>query len=167
MDGLTDDEFFWGPSPMVDGRPACGRVVRAGLGLARAVAGAFHDDRVAGGPHRVRPTHADQPPVRRRLPDRHERAVAGAGPALSWMDGGFNCLPGRRRGLQRRPGRAAEGPPGYIDTRFPLAINVPHVTFELIHHGAEISLLRELYRCGGAGSMATASGNESASNVGE
>lgn len=41
-----------------------------------------------------------------------------------------------------------DGPPGHIDTRFPPAMNIQHITLELIHHGAEVSLLRDLRRTG-------------------
>ncbi len=42
-----------------------------------------------------------------------------------------------------------EGPAGHIDTRFPIAMNIQHITLELIHHRAEVSLLRDLYRSNG------------------
>ena len=37
-------------------------------------------------------------------------------------------------------------PEGWLDNRFPTAMNIQDSTFELIHHGAEIALLRDLYR---------------------
>lgn len=33
-----------------------------------------------------------------------------------------------------------------VDSRFPVAMTIQHLTLELIHHGAEVSLLRALYR---------------------
>ena len=39
-----------------------------------------------------------------------------------------------------------ENPPAVGSERFPMEGIVLHVNRELIHHGAEISLLRDLYR---------------------
>jgi len=39
-----------------------------------------------------------------------------------------------------------EDPPAVGPERFPMENRVLHVNRELIHHGAEISLLRDLYR---------------------
>lgn len=36
------------------------------------------------------------------------------------------------------------GPPGTADEQFPAAMAVQHMTLELIHHGSEIALLRDL-----------------------
>ena len=54
--------------------------------------------------------------------------------------------------------RHSDGPPGTIDGQFPLWAVVLHVNRELIHHGAEIALLRDLYR-------ARADASRSASSV--
>lgn len=45
-----------------------------------------------------------------------------------------------------RLGRAHQGPPGSSDERYPLWAVVLHVNAEVIHHGAEVALLRDLYR---------------------
>jgi hypothetical protein len=39
-----------------------------------------------------------------------------------------------------------EGPPGTIDIEFPFAEVILHVNREVIHHGGEVALLRDLYR---------------------
>ena len=44
--------------------------------------------------------------------------------------------------------RRSDGPPGTIDGQFPLWAVVLHVNREVIHHGAEVALLRDLYRAG-------------------
>ena len=41
--------------------------------------------------------------------------------------------------------RHSEGPPGTVDGQFPLWAVVLHVNREVIHHGAEVALLRDLY----------------------
>ena len=40
----------------------------------------------------------------------------------------------------------SSGPPGTLDGRFPFADVILHVNREIIHHGAEVALLRDLYR---------------------
>jgi hypothetical protein len=40
----------------------------------------------------------------------------------------------------------SEGPPGTLDGQFPLWAVVLHVNREVIHHGAEVALLRDLYQ---------------------
>src|SRR4051794_35258978 len=42
--------------------------------------------------------------------------------------------------------RHSEGPPGTLDGQFPLWAVVLHVNREVIHHGAEVALLRDLYQ---------------------
>ena len=41
--------------------------------------------------------------------------------------------------------RAHQGPPGTADQHYPLWAVVLHVNREVIHHGAEVALLRDLY----------------------
>lgn len=170
MDGLTDDEFYWEPVPN-------------SWTVRRLADGLFMPDWASPEPSPApfttigwRATHIGfvlHMRANHRFGDGSLTAMNAPWPgsakaALSWMDGGFDAYRAGVEGLvDGELDVPPEGPPGYIDTRFPLAMTVQHVTLELIHHGAEICLLRELYRCAGAGSMATASGNESASNVGE
>lgn len=40
----------------------------------------------------------------------------------------------------------SQGPPGTLDGEFPFEQVVLHINREMIHHGAEIALLRDLYR---------------------
>lgn len=42
--------------------------------------------------------------------------------------------------------RPHQGPPGSSDQRYPFWAVVLHVNSEVIHHGAEVALLRDLYR---------------------
>src|SRR5215469_1535582 len=42
--------------------------------------------------------------------------------------------------------RRSQGPPGTLDGQFPFADVILHVNRELIQHGAEVALLRDLYR---------------------
>lgn len=68
--------------------------------------------------------------------------------ALDWMDDGFGAYRAGVAALEEPDlDGYPKGPPGHVDTRFPLAMNIQHITLELIHHGAEVSLLRDLYRC--------------------
>ena len=46
--------------------------------------------------------------------------------------------------------RRSEGPPGTLDSQFPLWAVVLHVNREVIHHGAEVALLRDLYEARGS-----------------
>ncbi len=45
-----------------------------------------------------------------------------------------------------RLGRAHQGPPGSSNERYPLWAVLLHINAEVIHHGAEVALLRDLYR---------------------
>ncbi len=47
---------------------------------------------------------------------------------------------------QERFARPHQGPPGSADERYPFWAVVLHVNREVIHHGAEAALLRDLYR---------------------
>lgn len=40
----------------------------------------------------------------------------------------------------------SEGPPGTLDAQFPIAGVIQHVNREVIHHGAEVAILRDLWR---------------------
>ncbi len=73
-----------------------------------------------------------------------------AADAIAWADDGFR---GYRSGMAALDAAALDEKPvhsvGGLDARFPLAMNLQHITLELIHHGAEVSLLRDLYRVRG------------------
>jgi hypothetical protein len=67
--------------------------------------------------------------------------------ALAWIDTAFDRYRGgvaawRDEDLDEHP----DGPPGFLDARFPRAMGIQHITLEVIHHMAEVSLLRDLYR---------------------
>jgi hypothetical protein len=42
--------------------------------------------------------------------------------------------------------RHSPGPPGTLDSAFPFIDVILHINREVIHHGAEVALLRDLYR---------------------
>ena len=42
--------------------------------------------------------------------------------------------------------RLSEGPPNTLDAQFPFAAVILHINREVIHHGAELGVLRDLYR---------------------
>ena len=67
--------------------------------------------------------------------------------ALAWLDDGFSRY---RAGVGRFSDDDLDGKPnmpeGWLDNEFPTAMNVQDITLELAHHGAEIALLRDLYR---------------------
>jgi hypothetical protein len=78
-----------------------------------------------------------------RVPWPGPRAADG----LEWID---NAYADWSAGLDmlddaalRRP---SAGPPGTLDGRFPFGDVILHVNREIIHHGAEVALLRDLYR---------------------
>lgn len=67
--------------------------------------------------------------------------------AVAWADAGFATY---RAGV----GALSDGdldlkpdtPADWLDSSFPTAMNIQNITLELTHHGAEIALLRDLYR---------------------
>jgi hypothetical protein len=67
--------------------------------------------------------------------------------ALRWLDDGFASY---RTGVGRFSDDDLDAKPnlpaGWLDNEFPTAMNVQDITLELAHHGAEIALLRDLYR---------------------
>jgi hypothetical protein len=158
LSGLTDDEYFWEP---VEG---CWNVQPRGVSTApiQAGSGAFTIDFALPEP--------DPPPVTTiawrlghvivgvlgtrasnhfgdRSIDYQTFDYAGtAADALRQLDGVYAAWTGGVRalgtgGLARPCGRD-EGP--FAD--YPMAALVLHISRETIHHGAEILLLRDLYR---------------------
>lgn len=158
LDGLTDDEYFWEPAPgswSVRPRGASATPPGAGEGpwmcdfafpepvpppvttiawrLAHVIVGVFG--------MRVH-SHFGGPAL-----DYHTHRYAGsADEALAQLDDGYRrwvagvaalCAEGLAR-----PCGPAEGP--YADE--PLGVLVLHIHREVLHHGAEIMLLRDLYR---------------------
>jgi hypothetical protein len=160
LDGLTDDEYFWEPVPgcwsvrkradsdasLAQGRgdyvfeqrwpePTPPPVTTIAWRLGHLIVGVL-GERVAA--------HFDGPPCAadsfeyagtaedalRQLDETYARWAAGVGALGS--DG------------MTRPCGPAEGP----FAAYPLAALVVHINREMIHHGAEICLLRDLYRGG-------------------
>src|SRR5215469_14036596 len=149
FEGLTDDEYRWEPvpgcwsvRPAGDGRftidwqlpepqpppvtTIAWRLCHMGASLALRV------DHHFGGRSR---TIADieWPGTAAGALELVEQAYAGWCQGLEGLD---------EAGLERR----SEGPPSMLDGRFPFPDVILHVNRELIQHGAEVALLRDLYR---------------------
>ncbi|MFF3764025.1 DinB family protein [Streptomyces sp. NPDC001922] len=158
LDGLSDDEYFWEPvpgcwslrprgestAPITAGagdltidyavpEPDPPRVTTVAWRLAHLIVGVF-GARVG--------SHFGGPPV-----DYRSFTYAGtAEEALAQLDTAYAAWTAGARGLGEeelaRPCGPAEGP--YAEV--PMATLVLHINREAIHHGAEIALLRDLYR---------------------
>ncbi|MEU6096717.1 DinB family protein [Streptomyces sp. NPDC047079] len=157
LDGLTDEEYFWEPvrgcwnirprgmsaAPMSDGsgewtldyaspdlvpEPAPVTTIAWRLGHIIVSCLAYRVEWYFGG----------------RDFDSEAFAYAGtADEALKQLDdmyGRWNA------GVRELSDADLENPPAMGPERFPMENRVLHVNRELIHHGAEISLLRDLYR---------------------
>lgn len=151
LDGLTDDEFFWEP---VDGcwsvrRNASGRWAPDGSWPpptpAPVTTIAWRMAHIGGGVLGIRASNqfgdgsfteatADWPASAAEGVAFVERAYR------AWIDG-VRAL--REEGLTR-PCGSSEGP----YARRPMATLVLHINREVFHHGAEVALLRDLYRAG-------------------
>jgi DinB superfamily len=156
FDGLTDDEYFWEPVPGWSIRP------REGQPGTQFGPGKYAIDYVFPEPvpppvttiawrlgHIIRGVLAERtehhfggPPA-----DFETFEYAGtAAEALTQLDDAYARWAEGVRGLGAegllRPCGPAEGP--YAE--FPLASLILHINRETIHHGAEIALLRDLYR---------------------
>jgi hypothetical protein len=144
LDGLSDDEYFWQPVPDCwtvhpDGgihfaypAPEPAPFTTIAWRLAHVIVGVF-----AMRNH----SHFDGPPA-----DYESWAYAtDAATALSQLDEQYRTWIGGVRGLIEdelwRPCGPAEGP--YAD--YPMATLVLHINREVIHHGAEIACIRDLY----------------------
>jgi DinB superfamily len=148
LDGLTDDEYFWPPVP------GCLSISRRGEGEFTMDEARPSDDRepvttiawrlahlidVFGPPGA---SHFDVPPA-----DQPSLGYSGtASGALRQLDDGHDAWISDVRslgaaGLARPQG--ALSPPEYADA--PMARLVLYTNLEVIHHGAEVCLLRDLY----------------------
>jgi hypothetical protein len=161
MDGLTDDEYFWEPAsgawsvrpegtssaPVSVGagpyrvdfafpEPDPPPVTTIGWRLAHVIVGVF-GMRAAG--------HFDGPPC---AYDTFQYAGSAA-EALAQLDAAYTAWTTGVQGLDAaglaRPVGPAEGP----WAEHPMAELVLHINREALHHGAEICLLRDLYRTRG------------------
>ena len=70
-----------------------------------------------------------------------------AAEALALVDTGYAAWSaGVLTAEPERFARPHQGPPGSADERYPLWAVLLHVNTEVIHHGAEVALLRDLWR---------------------
>ena len=144
LDGLTDDEYFWQPVPdcwtvhpnggidFAHPEPDPAPFTTIAWRLAHVIVGVFamRNHSHFGGPEAGYETWryaTDAATALRQLDEQYR----------TWIDG--------VRGLSdddlSRPCGPAEGP--YAD--YPMAALVLHINREILHHGAEICLLRDLY----------------------
>jgi DinB superfamily len=162
LDGLTDDEYLWEPvvnswsiRPRGQGRaalsvgggdlvmdyaypePSPAPVTTIAWRLAHMVVGVF-GSRLAG--------HFGGPPV---AYDTFEYAGT-ADEALGQLDDAYAAWRGGVQGLDDEALATACGPAEGPFAEYPMATLVLHINREAIHHGAEISLLRDLYLNRGA-----------------
>jgi hypothetical protein len=166
LDGLADDEYFWEPVPgCLSIRPrsepsAVEPKDRLGSGQFVLEYGSPEPKpppvttiawrlghMIVGCLGARNASHFGAPAM-----DWHSVDYAGtAVRALSQLDDGYSTWIKGVRGLGAdglaRPCGAAEGP--YAE--YPLASLVLHINREVLHHGAEILLLRDLYRAKGTG----------------
>jgi hypothetical protein len=162
LDGLTDDEYFWEPVPgcwSVRPRSAADPALARGSGefvleyiwpepsqppvttiawrLGHIITGVL-GERTA--------SHFGGPPIT-SMTFEYAGTAAGALAQLDTVYAGW--VKGVRSlgqdGLSRKCG-PAEGP----YSEYPLATLILHINRETMHHGAEIALLRDLYRAKGA-----------------
>ena len=157
-DGLSDEEYFWEPvancwniRPRGQGRAADRgrrRGVRHRLRLPGAVARSRDDHRLAVGTHgRGGARGAGGQPLRRsrrRLPELRLRGHGSSGRFTSSMTStqpGADGVIGLGEEGLARPCGPAEGPFAAL----PMAALVLHINREMLHHGAEVALLRDLY----------------------
>jgi hypothetical protein len=133
LDGVTDEEYFWEPAA------GCWSVRRRAEGVASAAHGA--------GEYVIeyeRPEPSPPPVTAIACYDSFEYAET-AGEALQQLDEAYAVWVKGVRGL----GQDGLAPCGRADGPFaelPMAALVLHISREAIHHGAEICLLRDLYR---------------------
>ena len=144
LEGLTDDEYFWQPAPDCwtvhpDGgvdfsypQPEPAPFTTISWRLAHVIIGVFamRNHSHFGGPaadYESWPYATDAATALAQLDTEYQRWTAGVR-ALSDDDLNRPCGP-------------AEGP--YAD--HPMSVLVLHINREVIHHGAEIALLRDLY----------------------
>jgi DinB superfamily len=157
LDGLTDDEYFWQPVP------GCWTISRRGTSSAPMSFGSGDFTWDFGEPQAPEPvttiawrlahlivgfaetngTHFGGPPARVAT-----FAYAGtAKEALRQLDDAYDIWVEGVRGLGdeglARP-QGPTSPPAFADS--PMARLVLYESVEVIHHGAEICLLRDLYR---------------------
>jgi hypothetical protein len=160
LEGLTDDEYFWEPAPgawNVRPRGSSTAPVQAGSG-AFTIDFAFPEPdpppvttiawriaHVVVGVFGIRAaSHFGAPPT-----GYDDHAYAGtADEALRQLDETHDAWTAGVRGLDEAALAQAVGPAEGPWAEQPMATLVLHIHREAIHHGAEILLLRDLYRAG-------------------
>jgi hypothetical protein len=168
LEGLTDDEYLWEPAQPawnIHPRGASTAPVQAGNGpftidfafpepdpppvttiawrLAHIIVGVFGARSAA---------HFDGPPV-----DYPTFAYAGtADVALAQLDDAYERWTAGVRELNAAALAAPCGPAEGPYAELPMAALVLHIHREVIHHGAEVALLRDLYRTGQLGAVVPA-----------
>jgi hypothetical protein len=139
LDGLTDDEYFWEPVPGCWTVTRDGEIDQSGPPVTTIAWRLAHLVYVFGPP--------SAPHFDRHRADRPSVDYSGdAAGALQQLDAGHDAWIRDVRalgseGLARPQGDLS--PPEFADA--PVAKLVLHVHREVIHHGAEICLLRDLY----------------------
>lgn len=157
LSGLTDDEYFWEPSPgawNVRPRGTSTAPVAAGGGAftidfafpepvpAPVTTIAWRLGHILVGVLGARTAaHFEGPPV-----DYESYDYPGtAAQALERLDAAYAAWTGGVRGLGQLRLEEACGPAEGHYAQEPLATLVLHINREMLHHGAEIALLRDLY----------------------
>lgn len=168
LEGLTDEEYFWEP---VEGcwtlrKGEDGRYVLDGLGVrppepAPLTTLAWRLNHVAAhclanradtffGPGEV-PEDADMFDPR-RVP---AELPGTAADALEFLEEGFRAWQSGVTALSESDLRAPLGPKGGPFADDPMLALVMHINRETMHHGAEMCLLRDLFRATGATARGT------------
>ncbi|MER7440364.1 DinB family protein [Micromonospora avicenniae] len=165
LDGLTDEEYFWEPvegcwnlRPTADGRhvldgqrpepsPApvttiAWRLVHVATGMATRVSAFFGDGSV--------PEDADMFDSRHLPADLPGSAAAGIALLEDSYKGWHDAIARLDEQALSRP----LGPRGAFFADESMAALIVHVNREVMHHGGEICLLRDLYRATGYGAAA-------------
>jgi hypothetical protein len=149
LDGLTDDEYFWEPAP------GCWSIRPAGGGTFMADWAWPAPDPPPVTTIAWRLAHIAGPVLGIRASSHFgDGSVTldsivwpgSAAQALAWLDRSYAAWKAGVAGLDAaglaRPVGPAEGP----WHEHPMSELICHINREVIHHGAEIALLRDLYR---------------------
>ena len=160
LEGLTDDEYLWAPAepswtvhPDADGKivmdrewpepspppitTIAWRLVHIGVGCFATRASTFFGDGSV-------PDDADMFDPRRIPSDLP--GTAGAG--LEFLDYWYGRWHDGIKGLDEEALNKQLGPKGNQFAKDSMLGLITHLNREVLHHGAEISLLRDLYRAG-------------------
>jgi hypothetical protein len=160
LEGLTDEEYFWEP---VDGcwtvrRGPDGRYLRDGAwpepSPAPVTTIAWRMMHVAVGCFAIRVStffgDGSVPADAHMFDPRHEPAdlPATAADGVAFLDANYRRWHDAIAGLDADALCAPLGPKGAHFANDPMAALIAHINREVMHHGGEICLLRDLYRAG-------------------